>query len=80
MELDQEGGVGEEVTADQVGSPEREIEVTVQPRAAATLQMREPEGGVSEAVDRWFMHGWGRRWRSVPRKPLPPQTTSFLAI
>lgn len=41
--MDQGGGVGEEVTADQVGSPEREMEVTVQPREMADLQMREPE-------------------------------------
>lgn len=41
-EVDQGGGVGEEVTADQVGSPEREMEVTVHPREMADLQMREP--------------------------------------
>ena len=44
-EVDQGGGVGEEVTADQVGSPEREMEVTVQPREMADLQMREPGEG-----------------------------------
>jgi len=39
---DQVGATGEEVTEDQVGSPEREMEVTCQPRAAAALQMRLP--------------------------------------
>lgn len=43
------------MTESHLGSPEREMEVTSQPRATANLQMREP------------------------RKPLPPQTTSFLA-
>lgn len=43
---DQVGATGEEVTADQVGSPEREMDVTCQPRAAAALQIRLPEGDV----------------------------------
>lgn len=34
--------MGEEETEDQVGSPEREIEVTVQPRDTADLQIRDP--------------------------------------
>lgn len=42
--MDQSGGVGEEVTEDQVGGPEREMEVTVQPRETADLQMRVPGG------------------------------------
>lgn len=41
-EVDHGGGLGEDVTADQVGGPEREMEVTVQPRETATLQIREP--------------------------------------
>lgn len=61
--LDQEGGVEEEVTTDQVGSPERLvvsdhmiccvqrsvylIDVTSQPRAQAALQMRLPAYGKS---------------------------------
>lgn len=44
---DQVGATGEEVTEDQAGSPEREMEVTCQPRAAAALQMRLPEICVS---------------------------------
>lgn len=39
---DQWGATGDEVTEDHVGSPEREIEVTCQPRAVAALQMRLP--------------------------------------
>ena len=42
MSEDQVGATGEEVTEDQVGSPEREMDVTCQPRAAAALQMRLP--------------------------------------
>ena len=41
-EVDQGGGLGEDVTDDQVGSPEREMEVTSQPLPTATLQIREP--------------------------------------
>lgn len=37
------GASGEAVTADQLGSPEREIEVTSQPLPTATLHMRDPE-------------------------------------
>ncbi len=33
--------------ADQVGSPEREMETTSQPLLTATLQIREPWGGIS---------------------------------
>lgn len=36
--------MGDEVTDDQTGSPEREMETTVQPREMALLQMREPGG------------------------------------
>lgn len=42
--VDQDGGFGEEVMEDQTGVPEREMEVTVQERAVADLQMREPGG------------------------------------
>jgi hypothetical protein len=41
-ELDHGGGLGDEVTEDQCGSPERETETTDQPRWAAARQMREP--------------------------------------
>jgi hypothetical protein len=41
-EVDQGGAAGEDVTDDQTGSPEREIDVTSQPRATADLQMRDP--------------------------------------
>ena len=41
-EVDHGGGVGEEVTEDQLGAPEREKEVTSQPRETADLQMRVP--------------------------------------
>ena len=34
--------MGEEVTEDQIGAPEREIEVTAQPREMAEAQIREP--------------------------------------
>lgn len=44
-EVDQGGGVGEAVMEDHWGSPEREKEVTVQPRAVADLQIRLPGGG-----------------------------------
>lgn len=40
--FDQSGGVCEEETEDQWGVPEREMEVTVQPRWAAARQMRVP--------------------------------------
>jgi len=43
---DHVGATGEEVTADQVGSPEREMDVTCQPRAVAALQMRLPGIGL----------------------------------
>lgn len=39
-----DGALGEDVTADQVGSPEREMEVTSQPLPTATLQIRDPGG------------------------------------
>jgi hypothetical protein len=39
---DQWGATGDEVTEDHVGSPEREMEVTCHPRAAAALQIRLP--------------------------------------
>ncbi len=41
-EVDHGGGSGEEDTDDQVGSPERLMEVTSHPRPTATLQIREP--------------------------------------
>jgi hypothetical protein len=41
------GGVGEEDMEDQWGVPEREMDVTVQPRWAAALQMRLPRGGLA---------------------------------
>ena len=37
-----EGRSGEDVTDDQLGSPEREIDVTFQERATADLHIREP--------------------------------------
>ena len=43
-EVDHGGGSGEDVTADQVGSPERLMDVTSQPRPTATLHIREPGG------------------------------------
>ena len=42
-EVDHDGGFGEEVTDDQVGSPERLMEVTSQPLPTANLHIREPE-------------------------------------
>lgn len=42
-DLDQGGGLGEDVTDDQTGSPDRLMETTVQPRATALLQIREPK-------------------------------------
>ena len=41
-DFDHDGGSGDEVTADHVGSPERLIDVTSQPRATADLHIREP--------------------------------------
>ena len=41
-DVDQGGGSGDEVTEDQEGAPEREMEVTFQEREAADLQIREP--------------------------------------
>lgn len=41
-DVDHGGGTEDDVTDDQVGSPEREIEVTSQPRPTATLHMRVP--------------------------------------
>ena len=43
--LAQAGGVGDDVMLDHAGWPLRESETTVQLRAAAALQMREPGGG-----------------------------------
>lgn len=48
-EVDHEGGVVEEVTEDQLGAPEREKEVTSQPREMADLQIRLPV---------WRVSGW----------------------
>lgn len=39
------GGVGVPVASVQSGVPERLMEVTVQPRETADLQIREPVGG-----------------------------------
>lgn len=41
-DVDHGGAVGEEDTEDQVGSPERLIDVTSQPRPTATLHIRDP--------------------------------------
>lgn len=43
-DFDHVGGVGEEVTEDQTGSPDRLKDVTSQPRPAATLHIRDPGG------------------------------------
>ena len=43
-DVDQGGASGEAITEDQEGSPEREMDVTSQPRATADLQIREPFG------------------------------------
>ena len=42
-EVDHGGGVLDDVTADQVGSPERESEVTSKPRETAAAQIRDPK-------------------------------------
>lgn len=66
---------------DHWGSPEREKEVTVQPRAVADLQIRLP--GVGGLVGFEGGMGWDGEGRGGdgPRKPLPPQTTMrFLDI
>lgn len=42
IEVDHDGAFLEDETADHVGSPEREIEVTSQPRDTATSQIRVP--------------------------------------
>ena len=68
------GLVLEEDTEDQLGSPEREIEVTSQPRATANLQMREPGVLGAWSVGGFEMEGLAG---TVPRNPLPPQTTTF---
>lgn len=41
-EVDHGGALGEDVTADQVGSPERDTDVTSQPLPTATLHIRDP--------------------------------------
>lgn len=41
-DLDHGGALGEDVTADQVGSPERLMEVISQPLPTATLHIRDP--------------------------------------
>ena len=43
-DLDHDGGMDDDVTEDQTGSPDRLKEVTSQPLAAATLHIREPGG------------------------------------
>ena len=76
-DLDHGGASGEDVTEAQDGSPERDMDVTSQPRAAAALQMREP--------GEWLANGdfvlVEERDGGIPRNPLPPATTIFfLAI
>jgi hypothetical protein len=44
------------------------MDVTSHPRAAADLQILLPDVGQ-------YRGDW--RWRDLPRKPLPPHTTSF---
>ena len=41
-DLDHDGGMGDDVTEDQDGSPDRLKEVTSQPLPAATLHIRDP--------------------------------------
>lgn len=61
--------------ADQVGSPERLMDVTSQPRPTATLHIRDPRhSSTEEALRGWISKSF------VPRNPLPPQTTIFFAI
>ena len=61
-EEDHDGAVGEEETEDHVGSPERDMLVTCQPRATAALQM--PKGrkvSYQKAHVKWGLwrdHGW----------------------
>ena len=62
--------------ADQVGSPERLMEVTSQPRPTATLHIRDPGHGQRR---KHSMYGLDPQV-FVPRNPLPPQTTIFFAI
>lgn len=47
-EVDHAGAMGEEETADQMGSPERDIEVTDQPREVAMRQILDPESEESQ--------------------------------
>lgn len=72
-DFDHGGASGEDVMADQVGSPEREMEVTSQPLLTATLHIREP------GVGQYLGSIWVERLLG-PRKPLPPHTTIFFAI
>lgn len=53
-DLDHGGGSGEEETEDQLGSPERLIEVTSHPRATADLQIREPKKPLPPATTIFF--------------------------
>lgn len=53
---DQDGGSGEDETLDQCGVPERESEVTVQPRPTAARQMRDPGGCKSTRTINWEGH------------------------
>ena len=48
--MDQDGGVGDDDTDDQTGSPERLRDVTAQPLATADLQIREPGGGFGFSI------------------------------
>ena len=45
-DVDHGGASGEDVMADQVGSPERLMEVTSQPLPTATLHIRDPKGAL----------------------------------
>jgi hypothetical protein len=70
---DQSGGLGEDDTLAQCGVPERDMDVTDQPRWAAALQMRVPDHAML-ALNCHVSWDWGQ---CVPRNPLPPHTTSF---
>ena len=78
-EVDHGGALGEDVMADQIGSPERLMEVTSQPRPTATLHIRDPRHSFSITVEGKCDVVW-IRMSFVPRNPLPPQTTIFFAI
>ena len=68
-DFDHAGALGEDVMDDQVGSPERLIDVTVQPRLTATLHIRDPshrsmnEGSVYKLDRRVYGTYLGIRYR-----------------